>query len=781
MRAILHLGTEKTGTSTIQAFLNKNRDVLYKKGFYIMKCTQVGAMGDRKLSAYSLLEDEYDDYHKNELIDSMEGKRKFEASLEEAFESEIKTIPESIHTVILSSEHFHSRVKNDGNKIKLKKLLDKFFIDYDLIVYLRQQVSLAVSHYTTYLRGGGEATLNEYMDLCNPSNHYYNYYPMLDSWEMVFKPNSFFVKVFNSDELIDKDITHDFLSTLNIELSDFDKIKKTNESVNCTGQEILRNFNKIMPTFIKGVGHNKSKDKLVEIIVDLFSGDGQSPDPIKAIEIQEKFSESNKKVKNRWLPDRECLFKPSSFKIKSNEVKENNVVSCFTDFFERYSMLSKAELVGVSSKSVNSLRDAALRLEYVDLNMAYSLMLLAKLFRPEGPLINKKIEDYSILLKNDNNERGFHNEIIEKIRDTAIFFEKTDISISIALMRVAYFMRPEGALINKKIKEYERLNDLGLNAEKKSLKFDRKYYLSNACRVNSYFDKGIFSSEKDEPLTEKWPGPDYPFLFNDSSMGMFNKTLNKSRVSDDYFKDTQYFYDVVGCQEKIPVQFGDGELRDDVVPSGIVFKKARAIGGKGIIFNINKSRHWGFSRDFDKLVWLEKKPKIIWRGAPTGIKNKEGYKLGGNVRFDFIKKYYSKFDVGFSRLGQQGDSSCEPYIKGFVEVDRQLENKYIISLEGNDVATGLKWILASNSVPIMPKPTCESWLLESQLLPYVHYVPLSDSLDNLDEVYEWCLNNDDHCRQIAENGKRYMEMFFDEENEKEIYRMIYERYKNFVS
>lgn len=76
MRAILHLGTEKTGTSTIQRFLKKNRKALIEQGFYFMKST--GEADDRKLSVYCLLEEQFDDFHRNNLIDTKEKKQEFE-------------------------------------------------------------------------------------------------------------------------------------------------------------------------------------------------------------------------------------------------------------------------------------------------------------------------------------------------------------------------------------------------------------------------------------------------------------------------------------------------------------------------------------------------------------------------------------------------------------------------------------------------------------------------------------------------------------------------------
>lgn len=51
------------------------------------------------------------------------------------------------------------------------------------------------------------------------------------------------------------------------------------------------------------------------------------------------------------------------------------------------------------------------------------------------------------------------------------------------------------------------------------------------------------------------------------------------------------------------------------------------------------------------------------------------------------------------------------------------------------MATGLKWMLASNSVVFMPPRRFESWAMESLLKPWVHYVPIRrDTRDLLERV-----------------------------------------------
>ncbi|MCL7743507.1 hypothetical protein LV476_00865 [Guyparkeria hydrothermalis] len=353
---------------------------------------------------------------------------------------------------------------------------------------------------------------------------------------------------------------------------------------------------------------------------------------------------------------------------------------------------------------------------------------------------------------------------IDIVRDLAIYNEEFSLDVSHGLMRLAADHRPHGPLIKQKIFEYE---------EKKP----EPFYMDNRTRVGLYIGKSEMGKLHHEGKKLKARQG-----YVRSEVNAFSvKTSDQAVTVGSYVEDmTDFLKACAKDEDSVLVKFGDKALDKAEKMLGPVFVKSRPIGGHGVVLKLNKFRHWRGLSPSDYFLWGEKDSGVVWRGQPTGTHVNRSLSWDDNVRLNFVKRYSKNHDVGFSKLGPQGVRVCEPYVKGFTAKKEQLKSKYIVSLEGNDVATNLKWVLASNSVPIMPRPTFESWLLESQLIPYVHYVPLSDDLDDLDEVYEWCLNNDDHCRQIAENGKRYMRMFLDEENEKEIFRMIYSEYKKIV-
>lgn len=152
------------------------------------------------------------------------------------------------------------------------------------------------------------------------------------------------------------------------------------------------------------------------------------------------------------------------------------------------------------------------------------------------------------------------------------------------------------------------------------------------------------------------------------------------------------------------------------------------------------------------MTWHDKKESLVWRGVSSGSR--------ANTIDQIFDRFYPEYaDIGITEL-VQGDEKVEKFkrlLKPALTMKEQLAFKYILSLEGNDVASGLKWQLYSNSVVFMPHPSRVSWAMEDQLLPYYHYIPLEDDLSDIYEKLEWARKNDALCQRIAQHATEYID------------------------
>lgn len=236
----------------------------------------------------------------------------------------------------------------------------------------------------------------------------------------------------------------------------------------------------------------------------------------------------------------------------------------------------------------------------------------------------------------------------------------------------------------------------------------------------------------------------------------------------------------VGTNDYIMLQIGDEHSQDDTLPTIAktrFSRHAKLKGGKtapkSIIWPLVMQRH--FLQPIEELLslegvseWEDKKEVLLWRGSPTGVDGGdhrllEGH-VDGGVRINFMRKHYTRnqsnlIDVGFSDFAYLPSrfNDVKKFEGNHLDMKAQLDYKYLLSLEGNDVATALKWQLASNSVVFMTRPSVVSFLMEDLLVPYVHYIPLQDDFSDLEDMVRWAKKNDKKARWIANQATKYME------------------------
>ena len=115
-------------------------------------------------------------------------------------------------------------------------------------------------------------------------------------------------------------------------------------------------------------------------------------------------------------------------------------------------------------------------------------------------------------------------------------------------------------------------------------------------------------------------------------------------------------------------------------------------------------------------------------------------------------------------------------IAPFMSVPEQLRYKYLLSIEGNDVATNLKWIMASQSVCLMTRPKYETWLMEGRLQPEVHYIGLEDDYSDLSEKLRFYEANPQAAEKIVQQAQQWMQPFFDAKLERIVSLMVMQKY-----
>lgn len=180
-------------------------------------------------------------------------------------------------------------------------------------------------------------------------------------------------------------------------------------------------------------------------------------------------------------------------------------------------------------------------------------------------------------------------------------------------------------------------------------------------------------------------------------------------------------------------------------------------------------------RHYDKLyqvyqkdtAWDKKKDMAIFRGQLTGSRDGYDKTLSDEEnclrlkRCQLVYKHANSSLIDASLTSTRGRLpdvlNGVPLITRKIDLSDMMNYKGLIMIEGNDVASGLKWALLSQSVVLMPPPKHTSWAMEELLEPWVHYIPLNEFATDVEEKMQWIIDNDDDAQRIAERSTLWME------------------------
>lgn len=204
--------------------------------------------------------------------------------------------------------------------------------------------------------------------------------------------------------------------------------------------------------------------------------------------------------------------------------------------------------------------------------------------------------------------------------------------------------------------------------------------------------------------------------------------------------------------------------------------------------------------DANDIEWDSKRNNIYWAGSNTGgyavdgewrnfhrqrfvelaqnLNKREHYylrEIGGilsRVKSSFVNSRL--FDVAFTRIFQCEGRSCRDQrtyfdLKPWEDKDRALKSRLVFDMDGNGISGRYYNFLASRSVPL--KQTLLREWHDERLVPWLHYVPVSQSMEELPELVSHLTSTEtgrEAAKHIAEEGRDWFGKAF-----REVDRSIY--------
>jgi hypothetical protein len=309
-RAIIHIGVEKTGTTSIQRFLAANRGPLRALGYWYSQSLALGNENHVKLCGLAQSQTpRYPTVYNMLRIVGPDGRREFDARTRAEFDAEIADLPDSVHTLIFSNEHLHSNMLDPGETQNLHDIVASYAPDIQVVAYLRRQDELSVSLFSTRIKGG-ESWKNVLPAIQGPDAlpYYFDYDAILNNYASAFGEQRITPLVFETARMKDGDLIADFLAACGIPYHDsLIRVPRQNESLSRAALYTLSLLNSSVPPWVGGKW-NMNRDNLVEVLEEKFSYN----EPLTSREETEafyaNFRPSNEIVRRRYFPHMPTLF-----------------------------------------------------------------------------------------------------------------------------------------------------------------------------------------------------------------------------------------------------------------------------------------------------------------------------------------------------------------------------------------------------------------------------------------------------------------------------------------
>ena len=182
-----------------------------------------------------------------------------------------------------------------------------------------------------------------------------------------------------------------------------------------------------------------------------------------------------------------------------------------------------------------------------------------------------------------------------------------------------------------------------------------------------------------------------------------------------------------------------------------------------VILNLDKNRHFLFVNDHKS--WRDKKNVAIFRGDLGPRKQNRDLFMNRWVGHPMV-------DAASTNRSEEHPEWQQPKLT----IGEHLDYKFIMSLEGNDVASNLKWVMSSNSIAVSQRLTQETWFMEGTLIPNYHYIEVRDDFEDLEERLQYYIQHPDEAEAIIQHAHDYIRQFQDKQQEKLISLLVLKRY-----
>ena len=287
----IHIGLEKTGSTSIQTFLVRNRGALARQGICFPRSPGNG--NQTRLAAYALS-------GTSKAARGADGpvpahQHSADAQFREELIAEIRA--SHCDRVLLSNEHCSSKLVEDEPIERLKGLLDCIGETQRVFLYLRRQDDFLLSSYSTAVKTGRQATFA--LPNSRVLEKRYNFLRLIERWARIFGEGTVQPRVFEKEQFAEGDLLIDFCRALNIDTARLTLSQAPrNTSLSANALEFLRILNVQLGA---GPRDPKTRNAVVKMLTAIDSGQRLSMAADARRAFMARFEAGNAIIAQRYL------------------------------------------------------------------------------------------------------------------------------------------------------------------------------------------------------------------------------------------------------------------------------------------------------------------------------------------------------------------------------------------------------------------------------------------------------------------------------------------------
>jgi hypothetical protein len=318
-RAVIHVGTERTGSTSVQRALYAERQALANAGVFVplslvRSYERDAGVAKHVLFALALADTEHFPLDLVPLESPRQSPRDLQRDILDAMGTEFAHPDSRAHTLLISSEHIHSRLDTHGAVSRIREVLEPWVDDFVIVVVLRPQIDMAVSLANLVVRRSGlDPRLIPLFDdtggydrVMGVRPGYFELDDMLQRFESVFGAGA--VRAARYDARGAFDSRRVLFDAIGLPAPAFPADERANASLSRDALQVMRCVHQHIDLVQNPDWRPGFIDDVDRILVREYPGPGLRPARAAAMAFMERFAAGNERIRRRHFPRQASLF-----------------------------------------------------------------------------------------------------------------------------------------------------------------------------------------------------------------------------------------------------------------------------------------------------------------------------------------------------------------------------------------------------------------------------------------------------------------------------------------